>query len=64
MVNKLYITLLAAAIFFVVSLPETYQVTRAVFGSWIASPSGCPTRMGLLLHVLVYALITRATMGL
>ena len=63
MVNKLRITLLASAIFLAVSLPQTYQVTRAVLGSWVSSPQGCPTSGGLLLHVIVYALITRAVMG-
>ena len=63
MVNKNAITLLAAAIFFIVANPATYQLTRKYIGDWVASAAGCPTFNGFLLHVLVYALITRATMG-
>jgi len=63
MVNKNGITLLAAAIFYIVANPATYQLTRKYIGDWVASAAGCPTSRGLLLHVIVYALITRATMG-
>lgn len=63
MVNKNGITLLAAAIFFTVANPATYQLTRKLLGDWVASAAGCPTFHGFLLHVLVYAIITRATMG-
>jgi hypothetical protein len=63
MVNKNAITLLAAAIFCIVASPVTYQITRKYVGDWVASSTGCPTTKGFLLHVLVYALITRATMG-
>ena len=63
MVNKNAITLLAAAIFYVVANPAAYKITRKYIGDWIANAAGCPTTKGFLLHVLVYALITRATMG-
>jgi hypothetical protein len=63
MVNKNGITILAAVIFVAVSSPATYKLTRKIIGKWVASASGCPTSSGFLLHVLVYALITRLTMG-
>lgn len=63
MVNKLAITLLSIAIFFIVANPFTYKLTRQIFGSWVASPQGCPTFHGFLLHVVVYGLITRGIMG-
>lgn len=63
MTNKNGITLLAVAIFYLVANPATYQFTRKYIGEWVASTAGCPTFNGFLLHALVYAIITRATMG-
>ena len=62
MVNKLAITLLSVAIFFLVANPLTYKLTTKIFGPWVAH-QGCPTFPGFLLHVLVYGLITRGIMG-
>ncbi len=44
-------------VFFLVANPETFKLTRSVFGGWVASTYGVPTNMGLLLHALVYVLL-------
>ena len=56
--SKVRISLLAALIFFIVANPETYKVIRGVLGDWVASPTGCPTTNGLILHTIVYLVIT------
>jgi len=44
-------------VFFIVSNPATYQLTRSILGSWIANAEGLPSTAGLLLHALVYVLL-------
>lgn len=45
------------AVFFVIANPETFKLTRSVFGSWVANSYGLPTTMGLLLHALVFVIV-------
>ena len=40
--------------FAIVSSPATYQLTRGIAGSWIASAEGAATPAGLFLHTLVF----------
>ena len=40
--------------FALVSSPATYQLTRGIAGSWIASADGAATPAGLFLHTLVF----------
>lgn len=62
MVNKLAITLLAVAIFYILGNPFTYKLTRAIFGTWVASDTGCATFHGFMLHSLIYGLVTYGLM--
>lgn len=60
------ITLLAVVIFVVVSLPMTYNLVDGLLGG-IVGPiafGGCPTTTGLVLHTIVFALLTRYSMDL
>jgi len=45
------------AVFFVVANPETFKLTRSVFGSWIGNTYGLPTTAGLLFHALVFVIV-------
>ena len=56
--TKIMISLMAALLFFVVANPDTFKMVRNVVGPWVASPSGCPTMQGLVLHSVVYLLLT------
>ena len=47
--------LILAVLFAVLASPMTYSITRDVFGSWVASPSGCASQGGVLLHAAVFA---------
>lgn len=60
--KKARISILAALIFFVIANPKTYKVMRDVLGDWVASSTGCPTTKGLILHTLVYLVITYVLM--
>lgn len=44
-----------AILFAIVASPMTYGITRDIFGSWVASPSGCASGGGVLLHAVVFA---------
>jgi hypothetical protein len=45
------------AVFFVVANPETFKLTRSIFGSWVGNTYGLPTTAGLLLHALVFVIL-------
>lgn len=61
--RKLYISLMAALVFFIIANPETFKIVRSVLGDWVAGPTGCPTSAGLILHTGVYLLITYLLMN-
>jgi hypothetical protein len=62
--DKFIISLISALVFFIVANPETYQLMRSVFGTWVSGPTGCSTTQGLLLHSVVFLLITWGLMNL
>jgi hypothetical protein len=45
-------------VFFLVANPETFKLTSSLLGSWIANSSGIPSNLGLLLHALVFVLLS------
>ena len=61
--QKFLISIMSALVFFVVANPETFRVMRKVFGSWVSSPTGCPSTGGLALHTVVFMLVTWAMMN-
>ena len=62
--QKFVISLMSALLFFVVANPDTYRLVRSILGSWVSGPNGCPTTAGLVLHTLVFLLITWAMMNI
>ena len=60
--DKFLISLVSALIFFLIASPETYQLTRQVFGNWVSGPTGCASTMGLMLHAVVFFLVTLGLM--
>lgn len=50
--------------FFIVANPATFKLVRSVAGSWVASADGVPSVAGLLLHALVFVLLTTFLMRL
>lgn len=61
--KKALISLMSAALFYIVANPQTFLVVRSMLGDGISSASGCPTTVGLLVHALVFFLITWALMN-
>jgi len=53
--------LVSALLFFIISNPALYKITRGL-GGWVASPEGLPHTGGLLLHAVVFALTARIIM--
>ena len=52
----MFIALLAFMLF---ASPFMFQATRMIFGPWVASPEGVPSVMGLLLHAIVFIVVTK-----
>jgi uncharacterized membrane protein len=61
--KKFLTALMAGLIFFIIACPEMFQLTRRFFGQAIASPTGCPTDVGVALHAVVFFVITWALMN-
>lgn len=49
----------SALLFLVIALPFTYKLVQALLGKLItiASPSGCPTVAGVVVHAVVFGLL-------
>lgn len=59
--------LIAGLMFFIVSNPIVYKAVDGLLGGalgTLASPSGCPTTWGLIVHSLVFAALTYYGIGL
>lgn len=61
--EKFITSLIAGLTFFVIANPETFRLVRRVLGPRIATPTGCPSTVGLLVHSLVFILIVWAMMN-
>ena len=64
---KLNGALIAGLMFFIISNPMVYKLVDGVLGGMlgpIASPSGCPTTWGLIVHSGVFAAATYYGIGL
>lgn len=63
--SKVKFTLISAAIFLLISSPLMYNIVESLLGRLVTvSVKGCPTTLGLLLHTVVFALISYGIMNL
>lgn len=62
--EKFMISLMSAAIFYIIANPETFKLVSKLLGNWVAGPQGCPTLLGLVVHTIVFFLITWGLMNL
>jgi len=63
--NKFLISVYAAVLFLIISLPDVYKLTNQYIGPLIGRPLygiNGPTTTGLLIHTAVFLLITRLSM--
>ena len=56
--DKVVISLMSALLFLVIAHPETFKIVRKIFGTWVSTPTGCPSMNGLVLHAVVFFAIT------
>lgn len=62
--QKFMISVMSALVFFIVANPDTFRLMRSILGSWVSGPTGCPTTAGLVLHTIVFMLITWGMMNI
>ena len=62
--EKFIISVISGLTFFIVANPETFRLVRRVLGSWIATPTGCPSTLGLLVPTLVFILVVWGMMNI
>jgi len=62
--QRLMNSILAGLVFFIIASPDTFRFMRSLLGKWVSGPNGCPTTGGLLLHTLVFILITWGMMNI
>jgi hypothetical protein len=62
--KKFFRALILGVLFFIIANPETFTITRRIFGYRIASATGYPSMLGLLLHGLVFFLVSWGLMNI
>lgn len=62
--EKFIISIISALTFYVVANPMTFRFVRRILGSRIASPNGCPTAFGLVIHAIVFMFIVWGMMNI
>jgi hypothetical protein len=62
--EKFIISVVSGLTFFIIANPETFRLVRRVLGPRIATPTGCPSTMGLLVHTLVFILVVWGMMNI
>jgi hypothetical protein len=61
--EKFVTSLISGLTFFIIANPETFRLVRRVLGPRIATPNGCPSTIGLLVHSLVFILVVWGMMN-
>lgn len=61
--TKVSATIQSVLVFLILSLPVTYRVTNRLLGGALATESGCPTTLGVIVHSLVFGGIIWILMG-
>ncbi len=62
--EKFMASVMSALLFFLIANPDTFILVRRVFGNWVASATGYPTTLGLILHSIVFMLIVWGLMNI
>ena len=62
--EKFITSLVSGLTFFIIANPETFRLVRRVLGPRIATPNGCPSTLGLLVHSLVFILVVWGMMNI
>ena len=62
--EKLIISIISGLTFFIVANPETFRLVRRSWVRGSATPTGCPSTLGLLVHTLVFILVVWGMMNI
>jgi len=64
--DKMRYSLYSAIVFLIIASPLMFKIVNSILGRLIpiASPSGCPTIAGLVIHSIVFGLIVYGMMHL
>lgn len=62
--EKFITSIISGLTFFIIANPETFRLVRRVLGPKIATPTGCPSTLGLFVHSLVFILIVWGMMNI
>lgn len=62
--EKFTISVISGLTFFIVANPEMFRIVRQILGEWVATPNGCPSTMGLLVHMVVFIIIVWGMMNI
>ena len=61
--DKFLTSVISGLTFFIVANPETFRLVRRILGPSIATPNGCPSNFGLVVHAIVFTLIVWGMMN-
>jgi hypothetical protein len=65
--KKWFISILSGVIFYVIAAPRIYEITGKVINKFFGvkiENKGKPNNLGLLIHTIIFVLITRFLMNL
>lgn len=60
--RKIFATIQAVLVFYIISHPVVYRMTNRILGG-LATASGCPTSLGLIVHALVFGAVVYGLMN-
>jgi hypothetical protein len=61
--KKIVASIKAVILFLIFASPMTFKLVQGILGKWVASTYGVPTPAGLILHAVLFGLVTYALMG-
>ena len=61
--KKIVASIKAVILFLIFASPMTFKLVQCILGKWVANQYGLPSGPGLLLHALLFGLVTYALMG-
>ena len=61
--KKIVASIKAVILFLIFASPMTFKLVQSVFGKFIANQYGLPTGPGLIVHAVLFGLVTYALMG-
>jgi hypothetical protein len=61
--KKIVASIKAVILFLIFASPMTFKLVQSIFGKFIANQYGLPTGPGLIVHAILFGLVTYALMG-